>query len=96
MIGVNFLICIYIRVMKTGKIAGRQPVQVELQPGVTYKWCRCGLSSNQPYCDDKAHLGTGIEPKVFTVSSPRKVWLCMCKQTKMVPYCDGSHNHLKD
>lgn len=81
--------------MEKGKIAGRQPMEVELQVGKTYKWCRCGLSKGQPFCDDKGHVGTDIEPKIFTVSTPRKVWLCMCKQTKTVPYCDGSHNQLK-
>jgi CDGSH-type Zn-finger protein len=81
--------------MKTGNIAARQPVEVELKAGVSYKWCRCGLSKTQPYCDDVSHVGTGIEPKVFKVISTRKVWLCMCKQTKTLPYCDGTHNSLK-
>jgi CDGSH-type Zn-finger protein len=77
------------------KVAARLPVKVELQAGVSYKWCRCGLSKTQPYCDGVGHVGTGIEPKVFKVISTRKVWLCMCKQTKTVPYCDGTHNSLK-
>jgi CDGSH-type Zn-finger protein len=77
----------------TPSIAGTQPVEIELEAGKTYLWCQCGLSRNQPFCDD-AHKGTSFKPKVFTVLTSRKVWLCMCKQTKTVPYCDGSHRKL--
>ncbi|MBS1951532.1 MAG: Glutamate synthase [NADPH] large chain [Cytophagales bacterium] len=76
----------------TSSTAG--PVQVELQPGKTYSWCQCGRSKNQPFCDTVSHIGTGIEPKEFSVLTARKVWLCMCKHTKMIPYCDGTHNKL--
>ena len=37
--------------MPTPKIAGRAPVQVELEPRQTYYWCTCGRSAKQPYCD---------------------------------------------
>jgi CDGSH iron-sulfur domain-containing protein 3 len=70
-----------------------QPIEIALEAGRTYKWCQCGLSKNQPFCDD-SHLGTGIEPKIFSVVTARKVWLCVCKRTKNIPYCDGSHNKL--
>ena len=80
--------------MEKPKIAARQPQEVELEAGVLYRWCKCGRSTKQPFCDDIGHVGTGIEPKIFKVSTARKVWLCMCKQTKTIPYCDGSHNTL--
>lgn len=67
-----------------------QPIEVQLEPGKEYRWCRCGRSANQPFCDN-THVGTGIEPKVFSVTVARKVWLCVCKKTRNVPYCDGSH-----
>jgi CDGSH-type Zn-finger protein len=67
-----------------------QPIEVQLEAGKTYKWCQCGLSKNQPFCDN-SHVGTNIEPKVFSVYTSRKVWLCVCKKTRNVPYCDGSH-----
>lgn len=76
-------------------VAGNQPREVELKPGITYAWCQCGKSKTQPFCDTQTHYGTGFSPKEFTVSAPRKAWLCMCKQTKTPPYCDGSHNKLK-
>jgi CDGSH-type Zn-finger protein len=69
------------------------PVEVTLEAGKTYKWCQCGLSKNQPFCDN-SHKGTGTEPKIFSVITARKVWLCVCKKSKNIPYCDGSHNKI--
>jgi len=71
------------------------PKEVELEPGTTYSWCRCGRSKTQPLCDEASHKGTGLEPRRFNVSTKRKVWLCLCKQTKSPPYCDGTHNTFK-
>ncbi len=76
--------------MNSPEAAGDQPVEVALEAGKTYAWCQCGLSTNQPYCDGK-HKGSGFEPKIFKVETPRKVWLCICKKTNSTPYCDGSH-----
>ena len=67
-----------------------QPIEIQLEAGKTYLWCRCGKSKNQPFCDN-SHVGTDIKPKAFSVLTPRKVWLCVCKKTKNLPYCDGSH-----
>ncbi|HWC52147.1 MAG TPA: CDGSH iron-sulfur domain-containing protein [Chitinophagaceae bacterium] len=69
------------------------PAEITLEPGRTYKWCQCGLSKSQPFCDN-SHHGTGLEPKIFSVITARKVWLCVCKKTKNIPYCDGSHNKI--
>ncbi|WP_073134304.1 CDGSH iron-sulfur domain-containing protein [Chryseolinea serpens] len=71
------------------------PREIELEPGKTYSWCRCGQSKTQPLCDEVSHKTTGFEPRRFSVSTKRKVWLCMCKQTKSAPYCDGTHNTLR-
>jgi len=80
--------------MENSQVAGKQPIEIELEPGRIYSWCQCGRSKNQPFCD-MSHVGTGILPKEFKVTTKRKVWLCMCKQTKTIPYCDGSHARLK-
>lgn len=69
------------------------PFLVELTEGRTYSWCRCGMSSRQPFCDG-SHKGTGIEPLLFTAPRSEAVNLCGCKQTCDEPYCDGSHNIL--
>ncbi len=76
------------------KIAARTPAVLELDPG-TYDWCRCGRSSNQPFCDG-SHAGTAFSPLAFELDTRKKVALCRCKRTKNPPYCDGSHKHLAD
>ena len=73
-------------------IAQKAPYGVELEPG-NYFWCRCGRSSNQPYCDG-SHKGTGITPVKLTIEESKKVWLCGCKRTGKEPFCDGTHNSL--
>jgi CDGSH-type Zn-finger protein len=70
-----------------------QPIEVELEAGKTYYWCRCGKSRNQPFCDG-SHKGSGIEPRPFKVEESKNYWLCVCKQTANPPFCDGTHNKL--
>lgn len=72
------------------KIAGKQPVAVELEAGKQYAWCKCGESSNQPFCDG-SHKGTSFTPHVFTAEKSVQAHLCMCKRTGNVPFCDGTH-----
>ena len=63
---------------------------VELEAGKTYEWCACGLSGGQPFCDH-SHFGTTHQHGVtFTAEKSGPAKLCMCKNTKTPPYCDGS------
>lgn len=78
--------------MNTPVVAGTTFVALDLAPG-TYRWCACGRSRTQPFCDD-SHVGTGIEPVTFTVDAPKRCKLCLCKQTANAPFCDSSHNQL--
>jgi len=72
------------------RIAGKQPVAVELEAGKQYAWCRCGESSNQPFCDG-SHAGTSYAPHVFTAEQSGQAHLCNCKRTGNMPFCDGTH-----
>ncbi len=74
-------------------IADVKPRGVTVEAEKEYHWCRCGRSSNQPFCDG-SHRGTGIEPQSFTADASGEVFLCQCKQTKNPPFCDGSHKSL--
>jgi len=69
------------------------PYQVEIEKGKSYKWCRCGRSKNQPFCD-KSHEGTGLKPFEFVAEKDETVILCGCKETGDSPFCDGTHNYL--
>ena len=69
------------------------PYRVQLQTGRTYRWCACGRSSNQPWCDD-SHSSTDPQPLLFEVSVAQKVhYVCGCKYSSKPPFCDGSHIH---
>lgn len=74
-------------------VAQLSPYQVDLKEGKTYRWCRCGRSKKQPFCDD-SHEGTGIEPLEMVAEKSETVMLCGCKETDSPPFCDGTHNIL--
>jgi methylamine---glutamate N-methyltransferase subunit C len=79
--------------MSTPVIADRKPKKVSLEAGETYRWCRCGLSKSQPFCDG-SHRATDIKPLTFTADETEDAYLCMCKQSANAPRCDGSHARL--
>lgn len=73
-------------------IAHKGPATLELEPG-TYHWCRCGLSTKQPFCSG-AHKTTSFTPVRFEIAEKKRVSLCQCKHTSNQPYCDGTHKRL--
>ena len=66
---------------------GPYPVMVE--EGRTYRWCSCGLSADQPWCDD-SHVGTGFEPIEFVAPITAEFYMCGCKESGNKPYCFGN------
>ena len=78
---------------KEAVVAQKAPFAVELAQGETYRWCACGRSKNQPFCDG-SHQGTGLEPVAFTAEKTGTAYVCGCKQTANRPFCDGAHKAL--
>jgi CDGSH-type Zn-finger protein len=75
---------------------GRLPVSAQIGPyavrveeGRIYRWCSCGLSNNQPWCDD-SHEGTGFEPIEFVAPISAEFVMCGCKRSDNKPYCFGN------
>ena len=66
--------------------------KIELEAG-TYKFCACGLSNDGIFCD-MSHKQTKLKPIKFSVETQKVVALCMCKQSKSLPFCDGTHRKL--
>ena len=82
--------------------------QVKLQADRVYKWCSCGTSRTQPFCDGKSHhlvmdgpdyqrpTRPKFRPTQFKVPETGEYWLCQCKQTSNRPFCDGSHRVIEE
>lgn len=70
-------------------INNNKPTKVSLEIGKTYKFCRCGRSTEEPFCDS-LHGGTEFRSLPF-IAEKTEVNLCSCKQSKNLPYCDGTH-----
>lgn len=65
------------------------PYIVMVEEGRRYRWCSCGLSKTQPWCDD-SHVGTGFEPIEFEAPISGEFYMCGCKRSDNKPYCFGN------
>ena len=75
--------------MESLKCPRNGPYPVEVRVGVTYRWCSCGLSDNQPWCDN-SHEGTTFEPIIFQAPINGTFYMCGCKRSENRPYCFGN------
>ena len=78
--------------MSDPTIAQKSPYVLEVQPGI-YKWCACGKSSKQPFCDG-THRGSEFSPIIEEIKETKKVAWCGCKHSLGKPFCDGTHKKL--
>jgi CDGSH-type Zn-finger protein len=65
------------------------PYTVQVMEGQEYRWCSCGLSASQPWCDD-SHEGTDFEPITFVAPISAEFYMCGCKRSDNKPYCFGN------
>ncbi|MSO93552.1 MAG: CDGSH iron-sulfur domain-containing protein [Rhodospirillales bacterium] len=65
------------------------PYVVQVEEGREYRWCSCGLSANQPWCDG-SHEGTPFEPIAFVAPLSAEFHMCGCKRSDNKPYCFGT------
>jgi CDGSH-type Zn-finger protein len=66
---------------------------VEVEAGKSYKWCACGRSATQPFCDN-SHAGSEFKPVEYVAESSKRIAFCGCKASKRGAICDSSHNQL--
>lgn len=65
------------------------PYEVPVEEGRRYRWCSCGLSATQPWCDD-SHVGTAFQPIEFVAPITAVFFMCGCKRSENAPYCFGT------
>lgn len=80
--------------MSKGHIAGYEPMEVQVEAGKTYWWCRCGRSQNQPFRDNSHKRGGKLQPVEWTAKKSGTRYFCVCKQTNNPPFCDDTHKTL--
>ena len=80
--------------MENPNIPQKKPYKIKVEKDKTYFWCSCGLSKNQPFCDN-SHKKKGIfKPVKYLAKSDKVVFFCGCKITQHQPFCDNSHTKL--
>lgn len=71
------------------RVAGFEPIVLQLDAGATVWWCGCAKASPSPDCSAEHVEGRAPTP-VRTIRAGW-VWLCACGASGTWPACDGSH-----
>lgn len=77
-------------------------IRTTLTAGETYLYCTCGRTSDKLWCDStcqlpqhRLHAATTFDPLVVTPTQTKQLNLCGCRYSSNLPYCDGSHIHVR-
>ncbi len=75
------------------RIRGLKSLRILMEPG-EYKYCACGRTKTNPFCDGSHREDTEFKPIPVSIKFKYEVKWCDCRHSKKLPFCDNSHRVL--